>query len=301
MPTQQKNIILFVLIMFVSNSFIFGSGKQKREITSINLRTAYLYDPINVDVPNPNLSWVLQAKSPDLKNISQSSYHVLVATNKYLLQKNIGNLWDSGVINSSNSTHVIYKGKKLHSRQISYWKVQVFDQNGEPSNWSSIAKWESALLNKNDWAGSQWIGLGKDDRNSPLSSRTFQTSKMQVSILKTSHASFLLRKEYRVSKNVKSAIAYVAGLGYYELYINGKKVGDLVLDPGQTDYDIFSLYVTYDITKYKDYQLWMRDDVNNIFYKLNMDKWIYVVGMGLIGSRLIIVRSEEHTSELQSH
>ena len=40
----------------------------------------------------------------------------------------------------------------------------------------------------------------------------------------------------------------MCGLGYYELSINGRKVGDHVLDPGFTDYAQQVLYVTYDVT-----------------------------------------------------
>jgi alpha-L-rhamnosidase len=43
------------------------------------------------------------------------------------------------------------------------------------------------------------------------------------------------------------ATAYIAGLGYYELYLNNKKIGDHVLDPILTDYDKHVPYVTYEI------------------------------------------------------
>jgi len=57
-----------------------------------------------------------------------------------------------------------------------------------------------------------------------------------------------LRHEFQVVRRVKRATAYIAGLGYYELYLNGEKVGDHVLDPGLTNYDKRVLYVTYDVT-----------------------------------------------------
>ena len=56
------------------------------------------------------------------------------------------------------------------------------------------------------------------------------------------------RKDFTVEKTVKSARAYVTGLGYYVLTLNGQKVGDHILDPGHTDYDQTVLYATYDIT-----------------------------------------------------
>src|SRR6202044_82897 len=47
---------------------------------------------------------------------------------------------------------------------------------------------------------------------------------------------------------ISCATVYICGLGYYELYINGKKVGDHVLDPVWTRYDKLADYITYDVT-----------------------------------------------------
>jgi len=58
----------------------------------------------------------------------------------------------------------------------------------------------------------------------------------------------LLRKEFQISKKVKRARTYISGLGWCELYINGRKVSDHVLDPATTDYDKQTLYVTHDVT-----------------------------------------------------
>lgn len=58
----------------------------------------------------------------------------------------------------------------------------------------------------------------------------------------------MLRREFDLKKSVKSARAYVTGLGYYELRINGRKVGDSVLDPGYTSFGKRVLYSTYDVT-----------------------------------------------------
>jgi alpha-L-rhamnosidase len=53
-----------------------------------------------------------------------------------------------------------------------------------------------------------------------------------------------------VENKLKRATAFVSGLGYNEFYINGEKVGDRVLEPAQTNYDIFAFYSTFDITGY---------------------------------------------------
>lgn len=58
----------------------------------------------------------------------------------------------------------------------------------------------------------------------------------------------LLRKTFTVDRPVAAARVYVSGLGYFELHINGRKIGDHVLDPGFTRYDKRALYVTHDVT-----------------------------------------------------
>jgi len=58
----------------------------------------------------------------------------------------------------------------------------------------------------------------------------------------------LLRREFTLSKKIRRARAYICGLGWYELLINGEKVGTHVLDPATTDYNQRALYVTYDVT-----------------------------------------------------
>ncbi len=58
----------------------------------------------------------------------------------------------------------------------------------------------------------------------------------------------LLRKTFEIAAKAKRARVYISGLGWYELYINGRKVGDHVLDPATTDYHKRTLYVTYDVT-----------------------------------------------------
>jgi alpha-L-rhamnosidase len=58
----------------------------------------------------------------------------------------------------------------------------------------------------------------------------------------------MLRKEFAAGKPVRRAMAYICGLGYYELYLNGRKVGNHVLDPILTEYNVRDAYVTYDVT-----------------------------------------------------
>ena len=62
-------------------------------------------------------------------------------------------------------------------------------------------------------------------------------------------ASRMLRREFRVSKEVRRATAYVCGLGFFDLHLNGKRVGDSLMNPALTGYDRRACYVTFDVTR----------------------------------------------------
>jgi alpha-L-rhamnosidase len=65
---------------------------------------------------------------------------------------------------------------------------------------------------------------------------------------RTSLPARMLRKEFTARPAVKRATAYISGLGWFELYVNGKKVSDDVLVPALSDYDKHVFYLTYDVT-----------------------------------------------------
>ncbi len=116
----------------------------------------------------------------------------------------------------------------MTSRAACYWKVRVWDQDGRASAWSEPSKWTMGLLSPSDWKA-QWIGVAP--KANP------------------SKADPWFRKDFSISGRPVRALAYVASLGYHELYINGKKVDDRVLSPSISDFSQHVRYVTYDVTK----------------------------------------------------
>ncbi len=211
-----------------------------------DLKTEYLTNPIQLDMEKPRLSWRLKPEESSARNISQTAYQVLVASSTELLAEDKGDLWDSGRVESSKSILVPYNGSPLKSQQRVFWKIRIWDQDGKVGPWSQNGLWEMALLEPDDWASSQWIGHAGDSRKSDFSSRLKLNNKKEFK----SHPSPLMRKEVVLDKPIASARAYVSGIGYFELFINGNKVGENLLDPGQTNYKKHTLYVTHDITKY---------------------------------------------------
>jgi alpha-L-rhamnosidase len=57
----------------------------------------------------------------------------------------------------------------------------------------------------------------------------------------------MFRREFAITRKVSRATVYICGLGFFELYLNGHKVGDHVLDPGWTNYRQSAVYVTCDV------------------------------------------------------
>lgn len=194
------------------------------------LRCELLTNPLGIDKTNPRLGWQIQA---DERNVVQTAYHVLVASSAEKLAQNIGDLWDSGKRISDNSIAVFYDGKALKSDTEVYWKVKVYTNKGE-SDWSAPASWRVGLLYYKDW-NRRWIGLDG----------YFDSDNKEAGYLSARY----FRKEISLEKKVKQATAYIMGLGLYELYIDGEKVGDQVLAPGLTDYTKNVKYNVFDITE----------------------------------------------------
>lgn len=192
------------------------------------LKTEHLRDPLGIETPHPRFRWLLES---DERAQLQTAYQVIVATSPAKLQANIADKWDSGKVSSDNSVEVVYAGRELATAERAYWKVRVWDQNGRPSAYSAPASFEMGLLNPADWQG-KWIAAHK-----------------RVS-------SPLFRRNFTLSNSIRRARVYVSGIGYYELSINGNKIGDRVLDPAPTYYNndlplklnSRVLYAAYDVT-----------------------------------------------------
>ena len=130
-------------------------AEQQAELATSELSCEYATNPLGVDTPRPRFGWLLQSEQ---RAQLQSAYRVLVATSEKQLQANVGDKWDSGKVNSDQSVNVDYQGKALTSGETCYWKVRVWDKQGQLSTWSKPSSFEMGLMKKSDWKG-QWIGI----------------------------------------------------------------------------------------------------------------------------------------------
>lgn len=204
---------------------------QTSALTPVGLSCEYRQNPLGIGTPAPRLSWMLEGPGRDLR---QTAYEIIVSATEQGSRAGKGDVWASGKVNSSENIHIAFKGVPLKAFTRYWWRVRVYDGKGSASAWSAPAWFETAAMQPSDWQG-DWIG---DGSAAPATPEDFYSDDPMP----------LLRKQFATKGKVTSARLYISGLGYYEAYVNGKKVGDHVLDPGWTTYDKRVLYSVYDIT-----------------------------------------------------
>ncbi len=135
------------LLILLGAASLYGAASVEPQ----QLRCEYRVNPQGVDVAAPRLSWVLTAVNPKARGLRQTAWRALATG------ADGRELWDSGKVESDQSTQVVYRGKPLTSGMAVTWKVQVWDQDGQASEWSKPAQWTMGLLEPQDWHG-KWIG-----------------------------------------------------------------------------------------------------------------------------------------------
>ena len=218
--TQRFSGLLraWILGLAIAAAFSCQSPNQHQ---IVDLTVEYLTNPLGVDVPQPRFSWKIVSEE---REVTQVAYQLIVGESEKNVRRGTGDAWDSGVVSSDGTAQIAWGGNSLKSNTRYYWRVGVWINDQEPV-WSEPAFFHTGILNKEEWQV-QWITTAGEIVD----------------------ASPLMRKEFVAEKSVKEANAYVTAAGFYELHLNGQKVGDHVLDPGVTDYRETVLYSVFDVT-----------------------------------------------------
>lgn len=185
------------------------------------LRCEYRVNPLGLDATAPRFSWLVETER---NGAGQSAYRILVASSRALLAQNTGDLWDSGRVESPQSAGVSYAGEKLRSRQICFWQVCIWDEAGDNAGFSAPAHFEMALLDAADWQAG-WIGNAAGQLGG---ARYF-------------------RCVFHAPTPIVKARLYATGLGFHEIFLNGRRQGAAVLDPAYTDVTKRIFYSTHDV------------------------------------------------------
>lgn len=235
---KQKLLTLISLVLLCYFPF---TTHAKEILTTGTLTCEYANNPLGVQSKTPRLGWIINAVQ---RNTQQVAWQILVADDLVTLDKNIGNIWDSKKVTSNQSIQIAYKGKVLEPAKIYYWKVKVWDNHGNVSLWSKPAMWQMGLLTSSDWLGAKWIGY----EELPAAERIVPAIHLRGNFTPKNDILPLFRRNLSIKRKLKSATAFISGLGHFDLSVNGSKVGDHILDAGWTEYDKHALYVTFDLT-----------------------------------------------------
>ncbi|MDR3260200.1 MAG: glycoside hydrolase family 78 protein [Tannerella sp.] len=203
-------------------------------------------NPMGIDTQQPCFSWKTYAVE---RGFIQSAYRILVADAPELLAQERGNIWDSGKALSSQSVLVAFAGQPLKSSAVYYWKVRTWDKSGNPSVWSEVQSFATGLLSEKEWGKAAWIALEKDRKDEYIVPGLTDVRKGLDGRKTGFYKLPQFRKTFTLQKPLKRAVAYVVGLGHFEFFLNGEKVGNHFLDAGWTKYDKQALYVSFDVTR----------------------------------------------------
>lgn len=185
-------------------------------------------DTLGIGSPSPRLSWRFNSSTP---NWEQSSYELQI-------HHNVGSIPEheapqSFKIESSDSVLVPWPAKPLKSRERAWVRVKAYGSSGrgdDDTEWSKWAFVETGLLERSDW------------------NATFIEAPKTLSFGGSLRPA-LFRKEFKLETGVKSARLYVTAHGIYEVFLNGKKVGDHLLAPGWQSYKYHLSYQSFDVTE----------------------------------------------------
>ena len=216
----MKNTFLSLFLA----GLLFSCQNNKGDILPQNLACEYLNNPQAIDSSSPRLEWVDALANIHERGVSRTAYQIEAASSQEALLQGKADLWNTGKVMDSASLRIPYEGRTLSAGESCWWRVKVWDQDGNESPWSEPAVWVADLPEK-EWKA-QWIGVPWQD-DTPLDELGDMTPPPAP----------LLRKTFQVEKGLESARIWISGLGYYELHLNGQKVGDEVLVPNQTNYD----------------------------------------------------------------
>ncbi|MCL2511701.1 MAG: glycoside hydrolase family 78 protein [Bacteroidales bacterium] len=214
----MKFIITYLILTFCTLSFAQRPA---------DLRCEHLSNPLGMDTPLPRMTWRLD----DARfGAIQNAYRIVVGADSVAVAHGQGNIWDTQKV-SSDKMLVVYQGQILQPFTKYYWQVRLWDKDNVELS-SAVASFETGMMSMDNWKG-YWIsdGHGLNGHNIDVKPAPY------------------FRKQFDAAKKIRSARAYIAVAGLYELYINGQKIGNHRLDPMFTRFDRRNLYVAYDVTR----------------------------------------------------
>jgi len=195
-----------------------------------DLRCEYRRNPAGIDEVHPRLSWRLEGLSPTARGLKQTAYQIVVASSENAANASRGDLWDTGRTAGEQSIQIPYAGKPLPSTARVYWRVRVWDQDGQPSAWSENATWSVGLLSPGDWKA-KWIGKDQQgDWQDPASPywNLKQASWIEpAAAVEDGDVFFRLSFDLPADRKLTDGLAILGGDRGGNFYLNGNHIGKI--------------------------------------------------------------------------
>jgi alpha-L-rhamnosidase len=210
----------------LSCSGVIFLGSASAALLPVNLCCESKTSPVGLSEPGPRLSWQEVDTIPGERGQFQTACEIQVASSLQLLTNNQPDLWDTGEMATNQTSQIAYAGSALASQQVCYWRVQVWDKNGQSSGWSPPATWSMGIMNQDEWTA-QWIG--RDDSPAWNTGSTFYNANWiwypeGNPTVSAPVATRWFRKAFTVpiGRSIAAAVATVAGDNMFTLYVNGQ-------------------------------------------------------------------------------
>ena len=236
--------LLVLTLAFLTTSEIRADGdEQDASLLAVNMQVENLRNPIGVGALRPRLSWASRPVSNrDAHNKKQTAYQILVCSSPATFEEDNGDLWDSGKVQSEDSLYIEYDGKPLQTFQQCFWKVRVWDEDGDVGPWSNGGFWIQGVVDEKDWKA-QWIGQPESARPDVDLKNASWISAQDEKETDAGYAVEYFRKKFTIdlpqaefdAQNVAGTI-YYAACQKFEIFVNGAKVGysiGMVFNPDQ--------------------------------------------------------------------
>jgi hypothetical protein len=256
------------------------------------IRCSGLENPIGTNKV-PDFSWMLNARH---RGQYQTAYQIIVGTDSNLTNTNKDLVWNSGLTLSDKTAWIQYQGTQLESGKEYFWRIRAWDEEKNLSDWSKAGKFVTGLFTKDNWSDAKWIGYEEIPDSLLLVPGVHGNGDNLGNIAKKRIVVPCFRKEFSIEKNISKAFVFVSGLGQYELYINGNKIGDRFLSPGWSDYGKTCFYNSFDVTDN------LKQGINAIgaiagngFYNINRERYRKLVIA--YGAPKIILKLEVHYTD----
>ncbi len=222
----------------------------------IDITCEYMDLPLAVTNPHPVFSWKLESEKA---NVYQKAYEIIVKNDDEIV-------WDSGVVNSSESIGISYEGTPLEPLSSYSYQIRVQNQDEEWME-GDIHYFETSFASYEDWTA-KWIEPDPlpqlpvnplqqaekewNDQVEAMMRGELTEFKLEGDIMKALPVepydpAVRMRKEFTSKKEIQRARLYITSHGIYEAKINGKPVTDSLLNPGFTTYDKRILFQTFPV------------------------------------------------------